>query len=49
MSDFYRRAKCVVSPIFHGAYETKTAEALMYGKFIIATEAFEGYHINQFQ
>ena len=48
LSDFYRRAKCVVSPIFHGGgMKTKTAEALMYGKYIVATrEAFEGYHIN---
>ncbi len=48
LSDYYRRAKCVVSPIFHGGgMKTKTAEALMFGKYIIATkEALEGYHIN---
>lgn len=48
LSDYYRRARCVVSPIFHGGgMKTKTAEALMYGKYIIATkEALEGYMIN---
>ena len=45
LSDYYRRARMVVSPIFHGGgMKTKTAEALMYGKMILGTkEAFEGY------
>jgi hypothetical protein len=45
LSDFYRRAKTVVSPIFHGGgMKTKTAEALMYGKRVLGTkEALEGY------
>lgn len=45
LSDYYRRARMVVSPIFHGGgMKTKTAEALMYGKLILGTkEAFEGY------
>ncbi len=49
LSDFYYRAKMVVSPIFSGAgMKTKTAEALMYGKTIIGTpEAFEGYDIDE--
>lgn len=48
LSDFYRRAKCVVSPIFHGGgMKTKTAEALMYGKLVLGTkEALEGYVID---
>lgn len=48
LSDYYRRARIVISPIFHGGgMKTKTAEALMYGKYIIATkEAFEGYEID---
>lgn len=49
LSDLYRRARCIVSPIFHGGgMKTKTAEALMYGKLIVATkEAFEGYVIDR--
>lgn len=48
LSEYYYRAKLVVSPIFTGAgMKTKTAEALMYGKTIIGTsEAFEGYKID---
>lgn len=48
LSDFYYRAKVIVSPIFIGAgMKTKTAEALMFGKTIIGTtEAFEGYELN---
>ena len=48
LSDYYRRSKCVVSPIFHGGgMKTKTAEALMYGKFILATkEALVGYVVD---
>lgn len=50
LSDFYRRAKCVVSPIFHGGgMKTKTAEALMYGKLVLGTkEALEGYVIDSY-
>jgi glycosyltransferase involved in cell wall biosynthesis len=48
LSNYYNRAKIVVSPIFSGSgMKTKTAEALMYGKIIVGTkEAFEGYIIN---
>lgn len=48
LSEYYYRAKMIVSPIFTGAgMKTKTAEALMYGKTIIGTnEAFEGYEID---
>lgn len=49
LSDYYRRAHLIVSPIFHGGgMKTKTAEALMYGKYIIATnEALEGYQFDE--
>jgi glycosyltransferase involved in cell wall biosynthesis len=45
---FYQRAQIVILPIFLGSgMKTKTAEALMYGKPILATrEALEGYRIN---
>jgi glycosyltransferase involved in cell wall biosynthesis len=45
LADWYRRAQFVVAPIFDGSgMKTKVAEALMYGKKIIATpEAFSGY------
>lgn len=48
LSEYYYRARCVVSPVFvGGGMKTKTAEALMYGKTIIGTtEAFEGYEID---
>lgn len=48
LSEYYYRAKMIVSPIFTGAgMKTKTAEALMYGKTIIGTtEAFEGYKLD---
>jgi len=48
LAAFYRRAKMIVSPIFHGGgMKTKTAEALMWGKLILGSkEAFEGYEIN---
>lgn len=48
LSQYYKRARFIVSPIFHGGgMKTKTAEALMYGKRIIGTqEAFEGYEID---
>lgn len=44
---FYQRAQIVILPIFLGSgMKTKTAEALMYGKPILATrEALEGYRI----
>lgn len=49
LSEIYKRAHVIVSPIFHGGgMKTKTAEALMYGKYIIATdEALEGYCYNE--
>lgn len=42
----YNRAHFIVSPIFDGSgMKTKTAEALMCGKYIIGTtEAFQGYN-----
>lgn len=45
---YYINADAVVIPIFiGGGMKTKTAEALMYGKHIFATqEAFEGYDID---
>lgn len=45
---YYQHADAVVIPIFiGGGMKTKTAEALMYGKYIFATkEAFEGYNID---
>ena len=45
LADWYRRAQFVIAPIFDGSgMKTKVAEALMYGKKIIATpEAFSGY------
>ena len=45
LADWYRRAQFVVAPIFDGSgMKTKVAEALMFGKKIIATpEAFSGY------
>ena len=47
-SDWYYSIPIVVSPIFSGAgMKTKTAEALMYGKYIFGTtEAFEGYDLD---
>lgn len=47
LSAFYYNAKFVVSPIFLGSgMKTKTCEALMYGKTIIATsEALTGYDV----
>lgn len=49
LSDYYNSATFVVSPIFSGGgMKTKTAEALMYGKTILATdEALEGYIIDE--
>jgi hypothetical protein len=47
ISSYYMRTNAVIAPIFEGAgMKVKTAEALMYGKFIFGTtEAFEGYEI----
>lgn len=44
---FYKKAQMVILPIFIGSgMKTKTAEALMYGKPILATaESLEGYNI----
>lgn len=48
---YYKNAKFVIAPIFHGSgMKTKVAEALMHGKKIIGTpEAFVGYenHYNE--
>ena len=48
LEKYYQLADAVISPIFLGSgMKTKTAEALMYGKYIFATkEAFEGYDID---
>jgi glycosyltransferase involved in cell wall biosynthesis len=45
LSDWYRRARFVIAPIFDGSgMKTKVAEALMYGKKLVGTpEAFSGY------
>lgn len=45
--EWYYKIPIVISPIFSGAgMKTKTAEALMYGKYIFGTtEAFEGYNL----
>ena len=47
LDSFYKNAQIVVMPIFLGSgMKTKTAEALMYGRPILATsEALEGYNI----
>lgn len=47
LSKYYYNAKFVAIPILSGAgMKVKTAEALMYGKFIFGTsEAFEGYEL----
>lgn len=49
LSDYYYRARMVVSPIHvGGGMKTKTAEALMYGKTILGSkEAFEGYEMDE--
>ena len=49
LSDYYYRARMVVSPIHvGGGMKTKTGEALMYGKTILgSSEAFEGYEIDE--
>ncbi len=46
--EYYYRAAAVVMPIFEGdGMKVKTAEAMMYGKIILATdEALEGYDIS---
>lgn len=48
VEQYYRKADCVVAPIFSGGgMKVKTAEALMYGKTIFGTkEAFEGYELD---
>lgn len=48
LEPYYENAQIVVSPIFSGAgMKTKTAEALMFGKYILGTsEAFEGYDLD---
>lgn len=48
ISIYYKNASAVVLPIISGSgMKTKTAESLMYGKYIIGTEeAFEGYDLD---
>ena len=47
LNEYYQNASIVILPIISGSgMKTKTAEALMYGKYIIGTkEAFCGYDI----
>ena len=47
VGEVYRRADCVVAPIFDGSgMKVKTGEALRYGKTVVGTcEAFTGYDI----
>jgi polysaccharide biosynthesis protein PslH len=48
LSEYYSSADFIIMPIFVGSgMKVKTAEALMYDKYIIGTnEAFEGYLMN---
>lgn len=48
LSQYYYEADCVIIPIFYGdGMKVKTAEAMMYGKKILATdEALEGYEVS---
>lgn len=48
LTEYYEKADFVILPIFFGGgMKVKTAEALMFGKFLIGTpEAFVGYEIN---
>lgn len=48
LSEYYYSADAIVLPIISGSgMKTKTAESLMYGKYIFGTkEAFEGYTID---
>jgi glycosyltransferase involved in cell wall biosynthesis len=48
LTEYYEKADFVVLPIFSGGgMKVKTAEALMFGKFLVGTkEAFVGYEIN---
>lgn len=48
LGKYYTLSDAVILPIFLGSgMKTKTAEALMYGKYIFGTkEAFEGYNID---
>lgn len=50
LTPYYEQANFVILPIFWGGgMKIKTAEALMYGKFIVGTdEAFMGYDINSY-
>ena len=49
LTEYYEKADFVLLPIFlGGGMKVKTAEALMYGKFLIGTsEAFAGYEISE--
>lgn len=51
LGNYYRIADAVIMPIFIGdGMKVKTAEAMMYGKPILATnEALEGYEIKNIQ
>lgn len=48
LTEYYEKADFVILPIFSGGgMKVKTAEALMFGKFLVGTkEAFVGYEIN---
>lgn len=49
LSEYYKNAECIVSPILFGAgMKVKIAEALMHGKTIFGTdEAFQGYRTDK--
>lgn len=49
LSDYYNQANAVIIPIFFGnGMKVKTAEAMMYGKNVFATqEALEGYDVEE--
>jgi len=51
LSHFYYNADAVISPLFSGSgMKVKTAEALMYGKPMFATdEALEGYEVDDLE
>lgn len=51
LGHYYYEADCVVIPIFYGdGMKVKTAEAMMYGKMILATnEALVGYEVNNIE
>ena len=51
LGEYYRRAIAIIMPIFSGSgMKVKTAEAMMYGKPIVATdEALIGYNVDDIE